>query len=129
MIYYQVIQDTTVEGGAIINLYSDKKKQSLIETRLVAGFEPTEDHVNLDLPNWRGITVDLEQRAIPAIGLQRINPNGLTIFLKYLTDGEAGYSKPSSFPIYFSYLGLTMSSEEKALINEILTDNGFNCNV
>lgn len=77
------------------------------------------------LPNWTKLKSDLLTSPDLAVLLPHTSPQGFTVFTIYLTDGQNGHSDQRSFPIYFSYMGLTLTDTQKQVINTILTSNNF----
>lgn len=79
-------------------------------------------------PNWRGLTLAFQNNiAIMAI-IERVPVSYhlyFNIFLKYLTDGESGYSNGGTICNYLNNLGVTYTNIEKESINQLLTDNNF----
>jgi hypothetical protein len=76
-------------------------------------------------PNWRGLTESLYASPLMFKAMNEANPNAFAIFLKVLTDGEAGNSTENTLKNSILMMGLTFSDSEKAELNLILTNNNF----
>jgi hypothetical protein len=76
-------------------------------------------------PNWRGLTESLYKSQLIIKAMQEANPNGFSIFLKVLTDGEAGNSTENTLRNSILMMGLSFSTEEQAELNTILSTNNF----
>src|ERR1700751_4519595 len=67
-------------------------------------------------PNWTKLKSDLLTNPSLASLLPQTNPQGFTIFNTFLTDGQNGHSDQRNFPIYFNYMGLTLTDIQKNTI-------------
>jgi hypothetical protein len=53
------------------------------------------------------------------------NPNAYSTLLKVLTDGENNFASQNAFLQAFTWMGVEFTIEEKVILNEILSNNGF----
>lgn len=91
---------------------------------ILVSSEQTEEPIVL--PNWRGVTLALQTNVMIAPLIPSANPNGFSMLLKYLSDGEAGYSNGNNIADYIKGCAIAFTDEQKQTINQILTDNNFN---
>lgn len=81
------------------------------------------------VPNWNGLTQALWGSTLMSFALANASPNGFSLLLKVLTDGEASSASQNSFLVAFNACGLTLSSAQKSELNGYLTANNFTIQV
>jgi len=102
------------------NFIFDEKGDPVME--LVSSIEVPDATLS---PNWTKLKSDLLTNPDLSILLPNTSPQGFTVFTTFLSDGQNGHSDQRNFPEYFSYMGLTLTNEQKTAINTILTNNNF----
>lgn len=80
-------------------------------------------------PNWNGITQALWGSSLMGFAAMNANPNGFSLLLKVLTDGEIGSAAQSSFLVALSLCQLSLSQNQKDELNGYLTANHFTIQV
>lgn len=80
-------------------------------------------------PDWNGLTQSLWSSDLMGFAAQNANPNGFSLLLKVLTDGEINSAAQQSFLTALSFCGLSLSTNQKQELNQMLTDNHFTIQV
>lgn len=75
--------------------------------------------------NWRVLTEDLYKCAQFGKAIQLGNPNGITVFCKVLTDGEAGNSDNDTLNEALGLIGNIWNDADKAALIALWNKNGF----
>lgn len=88
-----------------------------------------EGYKNANSPNWNGLTQSLWGSSLMGYAATYANPNGFSLLLKVLTDGEINSAAQQSFLTALSFCGLSLSVNQKAELNAMLTANNFTIQV
>jgi hypothetical protein len=80
-------------------------------------------------PNWNGLTQALSVSSLMSFALANANPNGFTLMLKTLTDGEINSASESFLLMAINACQLSFSTTQKDQLNQMLADNNFTIRV
>lgn len=75
--------------------------------------------------NWKGLSQDLFYSPLFQKAMMFANPNAYSTLLKVLTDGENNFASQNAFLQAFNWMGVDFTTEEKVILNQILSTNGF----
>lgn len=80
---------------------------------------------NITNSDWKNLSQDFFYSTLMPKVMANATPNAYSTFLKVLTDGENNYASENAFLSTFNMLGVTWTTQEKAQINQILSNNNF----
>jgi hypothetical protein len=90
---------------------------------------PTIQHEHSNELNWKGLSQELFYSPLFQKAMMLANPNAYSTLLKVLTDGENNTASEGAFLQAFTWMGVPFTAEEKGVLNEILSNNGFTITV
>lgn len=105
-----IASETTINGSPVVDIYSLVSKKH-------------------GTPNWLGLEQSLFKSALFSKYFSDYNSKGL-LLTTVLQNGKAGQDvDQQTLLMGFSALGISWTSGEKTLLNQILTDNNFSIQV